>query len=298
MEKLVNPSDPFPRQLTETTWILGNYHFNLYLIKGNSSSALVEMAVSSVVDEVIRQLKQLDTKPDYLILTHPHADHLTGFPGLIEAFPDADPVVAAGACEFIEHPKARQAFVSDDRFLNRAMADLGYPPGRPAIEEIGTIDPGLVVPESTSLDLGGLTADLHQSAGHSPGSLMVHVPAERAVFVSDSLGFHFNGRCLLPLYFTGYEPYLETLEKIESFSPALIGPAHQGPFVGKAAEIALAEALRSTPEFYNRIREDRKADDELAEALFQENYRDEFAIYTPENILNCCRLLVKRSRHS
>jgi len=103
---------------------------------------------------------------------------------------------------------------------------------------------------------------------------------------------------LLPLYFTGYQPYLETLERIRSFNPSLIGLAHQSPFSGKAAQTVLGEALRAAPALHDRIRSAPQSDEELAEILFRENYRDEFAIYTPRNILNCCRLLVKRSRQA
>ena len=79
-------TDPFPRLLTDGLWVLGNYYFNLYLVKGEQASALIEVGISAVVDDVIRQLEVLQVSPTFLVVTHPHADHITGLPGLREGF--------------------------------------------------------------------------------------------------------------------------------------------------------------------------------------------------------------------
>ena len=53
-------SGDFPRELAPGLWVLGNYFFNLYLVKGSQASALIEIGVSAIVDEIIRQLKLLE----------------------------------------------------------------------------------------------------------------------------------------------------------------------------------------------------------------------------------------------
>lgn len=298
MERLADPNRPFPFQMTEQIWVLGSHHFNLFLIQGSRASALVELGVSAVADTVIRQLAELQVKPDYLILTHPHADHITGLPGLKDAFPEAVWVVADGAHDFINHPKAQQAFVDEDPFMHNALRDRGYQPERPPIDRITSVDPCLVVKDGKILNLGSIKIQCIETFGHSPGSLMVSVPEQGSVFVSDALGFHFNGRCILPLYFTGYDLFIETLELIRSLKPSIIGMGHQSPFIGRTAEVALAEACRAAPELHLRILQDPRDDESVIADLFQEYYTDEFTLYSPENIRNCFRLLVKRSRHA
>ena len=98
--------DKFPMALSPHVKMLGNYFFNLFLVTGSSKSALFESGISGVVDGVIAQLDALGIAPDYLVPSHPHSDHITGLPGLMERYPRARVVMAAGANEFITHPKA------------------------------------------------------------------------------------------------------------------------------------------------------------------------------------------------
>lgn len=48
----------------------------------------------------------LKVTPNYLILSHPHSDHATGLPGLMDRFPNAEVLAGEGAREFVTHPKA------------------------------------------------------------------------------------------------------------------------------------------------------------------------------------------------
>ncbi len=96
----------FPSLLSKNFWILGNYYLNLFLVKGNRASALIEVGISAITDTIIEQLESLNVSPTYIIVTHPHADHLTGLTGLCERFPDAKVLAGKGAKEFATHPKA------------------------------------------------------------------------------------------------------------------------------------------------------------------------------------------------
>ena len=97
------PQHDYPRLLAEDVWLVGNYFFNLYLVRGRSRSALIEVGVSATVDAVIAQLETLSTEPDYLIVTHPHGDHFTGLAGLRTRYPRARVVAGQGAAEGIPH---------------------------------------------------------------------------------------------------------------------------------------------------------------------------------------------------
>jgi hypothetical protein len=45
-----------------------------------------------------------------------------------------------------------------------------------------------------------------------------------------------------------------------------------------------------------RLKNDRRNDETAVAGIFSEFYRDELTLYSRENILDCCRLLLRRSR--
>jgi glyoxylase-like metal-dependent hydrolase (beta-lactamase superfamily II) len=285
----------FPQMLGPDLWVLGNYFFNLYLVRGERASALVEVGVSAVVDTVIDQLEELEIVPDYLVLTHPHADHFTGLRGLRERYPRAAVVAAEGAREFVLHPKAVQAAIREDRFIGEQLAARGLSPRRPSLTDIIFPEDVITVSHALEIDLGGTTASCLPVKGHSPASIAVHVPVRDALVLSDSLGFYYPGRGFCPLFFTGYHDFLATLDHLSTLKPAIVGPAHQGPITGTAAHSAIADARRAAVHVYDRIVQAHRNGRDISAELFDEYYCDEFTLYTKENINNCMQLLVRRA---
>lgn len=291
------PQENFPMEITSHVRMLGNYFFNLFLVTGRNKSALFESGVSGGVDHVIAQLNALGISPDYLIPSHPHSDHITGLPGLMEQFPRARVVMAKGARAFIAHPKAGPLLIKEDLFMSKRLEQMGIPPGRPPLKTLPEIQEARIVEKETSLDLGGgIFLDLIQVEGHSPGNLIGFVKKDSILFSADSLGFHYPGRGFCPLFFTAANAYVSTIDLIQSFDPQIICPAHQGPLVAAAASQGIAVAREITLSTLRRIKESSLSEKELAQQLFTEHYRDEFTLYTRENILNCMHLLIKRAQ--
>ncbi|MBU0463645.1 MAG: MBL fold metallo-hydrolase [Proteobacteria bacterium] len=290
------PENKFPIKINRNVLMLGNYFFNLFLIIGKRHSALFEVGISGIVDRVINQLEHLDINPDFIIPSHPHSDHITGLPGLARRYPYARIIVASGAKEFTEHPKAGPLLIKEDMFMSKRLADLNIKPGRPSLERIPALDGSLVIKDKKSIDLGQVTLDLIKVNGHSPGNLMGILNSEKILFCSDSLGFHFPGRGFLPLYFTGADEYLSTLNFIKEFNPSIICPAHQGHMTGKAAATGIQVSLDTTLNTIKNIKLSSFSDETLAMNLFEQSYKDEFTLYTEDNIKNCTSLLVKRAK--
>ena len=292
------PENKFPIKIDQNVLMLGNYFFNLFLVIGKRQSALFEVGVSGVVDTVISQLEHLDINPDFIISSHPHSDHITGLPGLAKRYPNARIVVAEGAKEFINHPKAGPLLVKEDMFMSKRLADLNIKPGRPSLERIPALDGSLVIKDGQSLDLGQITLDLIKVKGHSPGNLIGVLNSKKILFCSDSLGFHFPGRGYLPLFFTHTNAYLSTLNFIKEFNPSIVCPAHQGPLSGKAAAIGIQESLDITLNTIKNIKRSPLSSETLARELFEQYYKDEFTLYTADNIKNCTALIVKRAKEA
>lgn len=249
-----------------------------------------------MADDVIGQLEMLGVAPGYLIVTHPHPDHINGLDALRERFSQARVVIGPGAGEFLAHPKTAASLVAEDRFMSEFLASQGLKPGRPPIEHPPSVKGAIVASEGETLDLGGLEIRFLHVGGHAPGNILVHVPSMAALIVSDSLGFRIPSIGFFPIFFTGYEEYMAAIDRLEALEPRILCIAHQGPLLGEEARRAFHVAREAARTLCDEIRRDAREEDAVIRDLYPRFYRDELALYTPENIVGCCRLVIRRSR--
>lgn len=288
--------DRYPANLNECLWVLGNYYFHIYYIKGKNRSALIETGVSATVGGVIEQLRLIGGIPDYLIITHPHGDHINGLPGLHEAFPDATVIAGPGAAEFVSNPKIGSSLVYDDRHITEFLYNKGLTRTNLSLTQPPSLENSMVMKEGDSLDLGGISLLFYPVYGHSPGNLSLYSPEMKSLFVSDSLGFYYPDKRFFPIFFTGYDDYMAALDFLESFNAGIVAPAHQAVFRGEDTGKAFFMARSNARTLKKSIQSDPRSEDEIVQELFNDYYRDELCLYPEENIRGCCKLLVRRSR--
>lgn len=286
----------FPEKLADGLWLLGNSYFNLYLARGDKASALMEMGVSAMADEVANQLGKIGVTPDYLIVMHPHGDHLNGLPILKEYFPSAKVIAGEGAPEFLAHSKTAAGLISDDRYFSEFLARKGLGSTRPPLREAPSLEGAVIVRDNEELDLGGLTLRFLDVEGHALGNLAVYIPEIRTLMPSDSLGFRIPALGFFPIFFTGYDAYMATLDRLEALDPEILGLPHQGPLFGKEIREAFMTARQNAKSMWEKIRNDLRPEEEIIAEIYRDYYRDELTLYTPENIITCCKLLIRRSR--
>ncbi len=286
---------PFPREISRRLHVLGNDAFPLYLIRGERGSALIEAGVSATAGEAMDQLGALGVEPDFVVITHPHVDHLTGLERIRRRFPAIRVVAGEGAAAFLSHPRAAEAIVAEDRRLGAALRTRGYPaPSEPASQVPQLVD-GMTRSDGEEIDLGGVTLRFLAVRGHAPANLAVFIPALEALLVSDSLGFHYPAGRFFPLFFTGYAEYMTTMDRLASLKPAILCLGHHGVMQGAETDAAFVLARRCASLLRERLRSG-PGEEEAAAEIFAEFYRDELTLYSRENIMHCCRLLVRRSR--
>jgi 2-aminobenzoylacetyl-CoA thioesterase len=286
----------FIKSLTENLYILGHPYFHVYLIKGKRASALVEMGISATANDILGQLASMDVRPDYLIVTHPHSDHICGLDALKQCFPNAVVMAGLGAPEFLDHPKAVESLIREDRYMASFMSDQGLVSNLPEINDCQSLFGCTIVTAGDELDLGGTMLRFLDAKGHAPGNIIVHVPDSSALLASDSLGYRCPGWGFFPIFFTGYAGYMATIDSIEALRPEILGLAHNGFMRGPEVQKTIQEAREAAEGVMARIVTDRREDEIVVKDLLKDFYRNELTLYSKENILVCCRLLVRRAR--
>ncbi len=289
----------FPKQINDHLWMLGNEYFHIYLIKGADACALYEVGVSATAEVTTHQLAALQIRPDYLIVSHPHSDHITGLESLAKVFPAAKVMAGEGAREFVSHPKAAQSAIAEDKHMLSAMVSRGFNVRMNPVVKAPSLQGCMMLRDGDEIDLGGLTVNIVEARGHSPGNILVHIPKTRTLLVSDTLGNHYPGDGFFPTFFTGFKDYLATIGRIAKYQPLELGLAHNGFFTSPfEIEAIILKARNAAVDVRSYIIGSRKTDDDIADDLFGFFYTGALTVYSPANIKNCCRLLVKRVREA
>lgn len=289
-------------------WGLGGHHIRVYLLRGEYGAALFEVGISATTPLVLAQLASLGVEPEevrLLVMSHAHSDHATGQIGLLEALPRAELVLGQASADYLAKPATAQHFAEEEALTSPEVSRReGLPAPLPPYLTGPLLPPAdrmRLARAGESLDLGGLTLALHDAAGHVPGGFWGFIPELGAALASDSAGFGHPNRPGFPLYFVSYRQYMDTLQDIGGMIPAILGLGHQLCLEGQKVRDYLA-ATRELMETEHRAVLDGHAagrvDEDLAEDIFDRHYHDELTVYSPASILDCCRLLVRRSREA
>ena len=285
----------FPQSPSGRVRVLGHGAFPVTLVRGDRSSALVEAGISATADDVCRGLDRSGAAPDFIVITHPHGDHVAGLDAIRVRFPAMRVLAGEGAAEFLSRPRVAEAIAAEDRHMSLGLALRGYP-GRLPIDKAPSLDGAAICGDGEELDLGGVRLGFLAVRGHAPGNLAVFIPEERTLLASDSLGFYYPGGHLFPLFFTGFGEYMAALDRLESLRPESLGLGHYGWMRGTEVGETFALARRCASELRERLKNDPRDEETAVAGIFAEFYRDELTLYSKENILDCCRLLLRRSR--
>ncbi len=122
-----------------------------------------------VIDEGIR-IK-------YIVLTHGHADHISGVNEHLDDFPDAKVVVHTNEKPMLEDPRANQSIM---------------------FGSAQTVKGDIFVNDGDELEVGNLKLKFIFTPGHTPGGMCIYVESEGVLFSGDTLFRQSIGRTDFP----------------------------------------------------------------------------------------------------
>ncbi|PKM76590.1 MAG: Zn-dependent hydrolase [Firmicutes bacterium HGW-Firmicutes-15] len=290
-------------KLTENVMRLGNRHFNFFVV-GQKEAAIVECGVTGGVTSLSKQWLQMEGKPAirYLITSHAHFDHVCGIPALRDLYPQAQVLASKEAQKVLSKTKIINNFFQQDEKMSAVLLAEGLVADKITSPSIEAIVVDQTLEEGDSIDLrDGLRLQVIASPGHSPCSLAYYFPTDQVMFLSDAGGFQISDEDLFPVFFQGYEMYIETIKRLMGFPTRILGIAHERLCVKSEIESFYMRALESARSAFRNIEtmlNNGMNEDEMKQVLFSTYYQGNLRIYTPENINACIELLIRRVKES
>jgi glyoxylase-like metal-dependent hydrolase (beta-lactamase superfamily II) len=292
-----------PYQLTDNLFVLGNKLFTTYLLRGETCS-LLDLASSGaalLVQEQLRKLGIRNEEVESLVVQHAHWDHVCALPYFRQFFPRAKVLGSQKALEVLGKTKIVDQFrQNDERWCSR-LKEQGVFAQLPAFLPYDSMPVDRVVQDGETVDLGGIPAEFLATPGHSPCSLSVHLPTERAVLVSDSIGYYLPASDdVLPMFFQSVPLTLDSIRKVERLDVDILGYGH-APHLLVAGKEKVAHACRrlreETVRLVTRIQAMAAAgapEESQLEELFRVSYRDLLTeLYLPEYLRNVSPFYLK-----
>ena len=287
------------KQLTENLIQLGNHYSNSFLV-GKKEAIIIECGVTGSVTSLKPQWLQLEGKPEikYLAAMHAHFDHVCGIPSLRKMFPRAFVLSGEQAQKSLANPKIVDNFFYQDDKMSEVMVNRGILEKKPESPKISNISVDQVISEGDKIELfNGLKLEALAAPGHSPCSMAFWMPEDHVMFLSDACGFQISDRDIFPLFFQGYDMYIQTIERLRGFPARILGIPHGEIRLNDEVGTFYQRSLDAAEKAFNDIKkmlDDGMAEDMMKKELFSRYYQKDLLIYTPENINLCVEILIKR----
>lgn len=181
----------------------GPIDVNTYLVYDSSKKAFI-VDPGGECGQMLREIEKEGLKPEYIILTHGHADHIGGIESLKEKFPDIKTLVYEDDAEMLESPR-----------LNTSLSLFGKPI---------SIKADILVKDKDELQVGNTLLTFRHTPGHSLGSMCIL--GDGFVFSGDTLFRTSIGRT--DFYGGSYKAIIKSIKEVLFSLPddTVVYPGH------------------------------------------------------------------------
>ncbi len=159
--------------------ILGAYQTNCYILRQNEADRdclIIDTGLEA--GELVDFLGRYKLNPLAVVLTHGHADHITGVAALRESYPDIKVYIHK----------------LDGKMLTAAKDNLSAMAGVPFSTEPADFS----LEEGTIIEQAGIKLKVLHTPGHTPGGISLYSKADGIIFVGDTLFANSVGRTDIP----------------------------------------------------------------------------------------------------
>ncbi len=285
------------KKLSENVMVLGNGYFNFYVV-GKEDAALLECGTRAAASIFKKQWAELQDKPrvKYIMILHSHFDHSCGVPILKEIFPDAQVLASPTAQKLLSRERIVRDLSRNDAIVSESYFQNGFIQEKPDTTELDSIPVDCTVAEGDMVELGqGLQLEILDAPGHSVCSIAAYLEAEQAMFISDAAGYRSSESEISPVFFQGYDDYLNTLNKLKSYPTKILGVAHGDiPLEEEVGEF-YRQTIQATEQGFAYIKDCLNGGVEeqvLAERLFKRYIKGGLSYYPEAMMFGAMQLLI------
>jgi len=266
-----------PGRVTDRITLLGRSESCIYLVDGRGESAILGGGLSYIIPDVLNQVRTLGIDPQQIktwVIHHTHFDHMGAIIYFKKKWPWIKVMASAKAREKLTEPRIITAI----REMNQALlaregqADKAGEYGLTGLQAIEVDEVGS---DGEVRSCGDLSLEFIEVPGHSPCSLAVYLPEQKALFASDAGGIPFGER-ILAAGNSNFDLYDQSLRKMARYDIEVYLSEHYGAFLGEDGRNFLKRSMevsRKTREVIievlSRTKDFEKATEEITDRLME-----------------------------
>ena len=251
------------------------------LLAGSDFAAVVDCGMAFCAGETIRNIDEaLNGKSlDYILLTHTHYDHVGALPYFRKQWPDARLVTSEIGAQILLKETPRRvikelSIAAAEKF--NGVSDIIYN------DEALYAD--IIVKEGDVIDLGGISAEVVETPGHTRDSLCYFIPEIELLMLNETPGVLMPDGSMYPCFLTSYSDAMNSIAKCEHTQYKELSLPHRGIVGADMTADFFDKAKKVNHECHDMILDmlnDDSGEDAMIQAICEEYLSEVLLTFQP-----------------